>query len=114
MANEMETALKNIATSVAQYVKDASIMTVETRYVDVGEGGSPDFDKARPVARTTVKLDGDSETVLPMRKNEAGIDVVDSDLFELHQQNVNTAIQYRASILNALLGTLSPRGRGGA
>jgi len=114
MANEMETALKNIAASVAQYVKDASVMAVETRYVEVGEGGSADFDKAKPAARTTIKLDGDSETVLPMRKNEAGVAVVDSELFELHQQNVNTAIQYRASILNALLGTLAPRSRGGA
>jgi hypothetical protein len=34
---------------------------------------------------------------------------VDAALFELHQQNVNTAIEYRARILNSLLSTLQPR-----
>jgi hypothetical protein len=110
MANELDTALKNIATTLAQYVKDASMMQVETRYVEISEGSAVEFDKARPVARTVIKLDGDSETVLPMRKNEAGVTVVDSELFDLHQQNVTTAIEYRARILNALLSTLSSRG----
>lgn len=106
MANEFSTALKNVATSIAQYVKDASIMQVETRYVEIGEAGSADFDSAKPVARTIIKLDGDSETILPMRKNEAGANVVDTELFELHQENVLTAIEYRASILDSLLGIL--------
>jgi hypothetical protein len=110
MANELDTALKNIATTLAQYVKDASTMQVETRYVEIGENSAVEFDKARPVARTVIKLDGDSETVLPMRKNEAGATVVDSELFDLHQQNVTTAIEYRARILNALLSSLSSRG----
>jgi hypothetical protein len=110
MANEFDTALKNIATSVAQYVKDASMMQVETLYVEIGEKGSADFAAAKPAARTIIKLDGDSETILPLRKNEAGGTVVDSDLFDLHKQNVSTAIEYRARILNALLGTLSGRG----
>lgn len=110
MANEFDTALKNVATSIAQYVKDASIMKVETRYVEIGEKGSADFEAARPVARTVIKLDGDSETILPTRKNEAGSTVVDSELFELHKQNVSTAIEYRARILSSLLSTLSGRG----
>jgi len=109
MANELDTALKNVATSIAQYVKDASMMQVETRYVEIGDAGSTEFDNAKPVARTVIKLDGDSETILPMRKNEAGTTVVDSELFELHQENVLTAIEYRSSILNALLSTLSGR-----
>jgi hypothetical protein len=32
-------------------------------------------------------------------------------LFELHQQNVATAIDYRARILNALLSTVMSRNR---
>ena len=109
MANEFETALKNVATSIAQYVKDASMMQVETHYVEIVGNDPAGFEKARPVARTIIKLDGDSETVVPMRKNEAGNSVVDTELFELHQQNVSTAIDYRARILNALLSTLSAR-----
>ncbi|UCH61175.1 MAG: hypothetical protein JSV61_06755 [Anaerolineales bacterium] len=109
MANEFDTALKNVASSISQYVKDASMMQVETRYVEIAEDGPSGFDAAKPVARTIIKLDGDSETILPMRKNEAGSTVVDTELFELHQQNVSTAIDYRARILNALLSTLASR-----
>lgn len=106
MANELENAIRTAATSVAKYVKDASMMTVETLYVEVGANGAADFDQARPLARTIIRLDGDSEVIAPLRMNEAGAMEVDSGLFDLHQQNVNTAIEYRARILNALLETL--------
>ena len=109
MANELETAIKNAATAVAQYVKDASEMAVETRYVDISGEGTKDFDQARPVARTVVRLDGDSETVVPVRSNEAGVLEVDEGLFELHRQNVATTIEYRSRILNALLEILQTR-----
>lgn len=111
MATEFESALKNAATSVAQYVRDAATMQVETKYVEVAPGGAADFTQAHPIARTIIKLDGDSETIVPMRLNEAGVLEVDAALFEMHQQNVSTAIEYRASILNALLEALrTPRG----
>lgn len=109
MPNEFENALKNTAASVAKYVQDAATLQVETRYVEVSSNAAPDFEQARPAARTVIRLDGDSEAVLPMRKNEAGTMEVDAALFELHQQNVSTAIEYRARILNALLSTLLPR-----
>jgi hypothetical protein len=48
-----------------------------------------------------------------MRRNETGALEVDVTLFELHQQNVATAIDYRSSILNALLGTLVSQRRSG-
>jgi len=111
MPNEFDTALKNTAASIAKYVQDAATLQVESRYVDVSIDGTPDFDKARPVARTIVRLDGDSETVIPMRKGAAGALEVDASLFELHQQNVATAIDYRARILNALLSALPTRAR---
>jgi len=109
MANEFDNALKSVATSIAKYVKDASMMQVETRYVEIGGSGPAEFEEARSVARTIIKLDGDSETILPMRKNESGATVVDTELFELHQENVNTAINYRSSILSAMLTTLAER-----
>ena len=109
MANELETAIKNAATAVAQYVKDVSEMTVETRYVDISGEEMKNFDQARPVARTIVRLDGDSQTVVPVRPNAAGVLEVDDGLFELHRQNVATTIDYRSRILNALLGILQTR-----
>jgi hypothetical protein len=111
MPNEFETALKNTAASVAKYVQDVATLQVETRYVDIGGDGLPAFDQARPVARSVIRLDGDSETVVPMRKGASGALEVDSTLFELHQQNVATAIDYRARMLSALLSALPSRAR---
>ena len=109
MVSELDTALKNAATVVGQYVKDVATMTVETKYVVLGTDGSVDFSQARPAARTIIKLDGDSESVVPVRLNQAGVTEVDSALLELHQQNVTTTIEYRTRMLNALLGTLGVR-----
>jgi len=103
MANDVREAIKSAADQIAKYVQDAATMTVETKYVEMGAAG---FDDAKLAARTIVKLDGDSETVLPMKKNEAGPLEVDTVVFELHQQNVQTAIDYRAKILNSLIGLL--------
>ena len=110
MANEFRDAMKNAADQIAKYVQDAATMTVETRYVEMGSAG---FDNAQLAARTIVKLDGDSETVLPMKKNDAGGLEVDAAVYELHQQNVQTAIDYRAKILNALIGLLRGGGTAG-
>ncbi len=44
-----------------------------------------------------------------MRAAEAGGLEVDLSLFNLHQENVNTAIEYRARILNSLLSPLLAR-----
>ncbi len=103
MANDVREAIKSAADQIAKYVQDAATMTVDTKYVEMGAAG---FEDAKLAARTIVKLDGDSETVLPMKKNEAGTLEVDTVVFELHQQNVQTAIDYRAKILNSLIGLL--------
>ena len=107
MASELREAVKSAADQIAKYVQDAATMTVETKYVEMGATG---FDDAKLAARTIVKLDGDSETVLPMKKNEAGGLDVDTAVYELHQQNVQTAIDYRAKILNSLIGLLRSGG----
>lgn len=106
MATELENSVKNAGAKVAQYVADVATMTVETKYVEIGPGGNVDFSQAKPAARTVIKLDGDSETVIPMHQTETGEFEVDTLLFDLHQSNVTTAIDYRASMLDALLGTL--------
>jgi hypothetical protein len=105
MADEMENALKSIATQITNYVKDAATLSVETKFVTVEADGAANFDQARPAARTIIKLDGDSEAVVPVQKGETGL-VVDRALFELHERNVGTAIEYRTRVLNALLTML--------
>lgn len=103
MANaEVKEALKNVADKIAQYVEDVASMTVETRYVEIGGKA----DDAKLAARTVVKLDGDSESIIPMKKGADGILAVDSLVNEVHQQNVQAAINYRAEMLERLLAVL--------
>ena len=109
MANELETAVKSAAVKIAKYVDDAATLTVETRYVEIGGAEAQDFASAKAVARTVVRLDGDSQAVVPMRRTEAGGLEVDTGLFDAHQRNVATAIDYRARLLDALLQALKPR-----
>jgi hypothetical protein len=103
MANELDTALKNVAAQIAKYVQDAAELNVETKSVEVG--ANTDFSQARPVARTVIKLDGDCEAVVPVAAGAAG-QGVDTALFDVHQRNVTVAIEYRARLLNALVGAL--------
>lgn len=104
MANEMSNALKTAAEKIVSYVKDVATMTVETRFVEVStEAGAADFSAAKPAACTVIRLDGDCSAVLPLRRTEAGGLEVDSAVFEMHQQNVQTAIEYRQKMMQALL-----------
>ena len=111
MANDFTSSLRNAAASVARYVDDAATMEVVTKYVKISGDSASDFESAKPVARTIIKLDSDSETIFPMREGQGSALEVDMTLFELHQQNVATAIDYRARILNALLSTVMSRNR---
>lgn len=99
---EIKQALKDAADAIAKYVQDAATMTVETRYVEMGG----DAEKAKLAARTTVKLDGDSESILPMKKSAEGELVVDTVVYEMHQENVQAAIDYRTEMLDRLLTVL--------
>ena len=109
MPNEVENAIKSAATQIAKYVEDVAEMKVETKYVEVGANNEADFAQAKPGAQTVVKLDGDSETIVPLRRNQTGQLEVDTDLYELHQRNVQTAIDYRHKMLQALLDVLKAR-----
>jgi hypothetical protein len=106
MANGIESSVKEVASKVVKFVGDISEMKVETKYVQIGADGTVDFNQARPVARTKIKLDGDSEVIIPLRQPEAGRFEIDSALLEIHRANVTTAIEYRARILNALMGAI--------
>ncbi len=98
---ELKEALKSAADAIAKYVADAATMTVETRYVEMGSSAEP-----KMAARTIIKLDGDSESILPMRKGPDGDLAVDSMINEMHQENVQAAIDYRAEMLERMLTLL--------
>jgi len=99
---EIKEALKNVADQIAKYVDDAASMTVETSYVEVG--GKPE--DAKLAARTIIRLDGDSSNILPMKPSADGTLTVDTAVYDMHQQNVQAASEYRAAILERLLAIL--------
>ena len=99
---EIKEALKNVADTIAKYVENAATMTVETSYVEMGAK----VEDAKLAARTIIKLDGDSSSILPMKKGVDGALTVDSTIYDMHQQNVQAASSYRAAILESLLGIL--------
>lgn len=111
MPSELENSIRAAAEKVAQYVEDAATMEVKTYYVLVGAASAPDMEKDRPGAYTMVKLDGDSKTVVPMREGRDGAIELDGTLFEIHERNVSTATEYRARVLNSLIGLLQRGGR---
>lgn len=107
MANELNVALKNAAEKIVKYVDNVATMSVETRFVEVGGANAADFKAAAPAASTTIRLDGDCSAVLPMRRRADTNELeVDTSMFELHQRNVETAIEYRTKMMDALLQTL--------
>lgn len=107
MPVDLENSVRSAAETVAAYVKDAAMMKVETKYIEVGGGAS----EARLAASTVIRLDGDSETVLPMRTGASGSLEVDAALLDIHERNVAAAIEYRSKMTTALLNLLQTRGR---
>ncbi len=105
MANEFENSLKEAAAKVADYVKNVSELKVTTRWVTLDADGAADFAQAKPAAFTRIALDGDCETIIPVRQTPNGAQVEDA-VFALHKDNVANATAYRAQILGALMSAL--------
>ena len=103
MANDLETSVRNAAQNVAKALEDTTELTVQTQWVEVGDDGAVSWEDARPVSKTVIQLDGDTELTIPMTRSDAGAPETDVALLELHMRNVTSAIEYRSSLLNALL-----------
>ena len=108
MATNLDDSIRNAAAKIAEYIDDAATMTVETKYVRVATDGEALFDEAKPAARSIVKLDGDSESIVPLQETADGRLEVDATILDLHQANVDAAIEYRARMLSVLVGVLKP------
>ena len=104
MSTNLNTSLRNSAAKIAEFVENAAEMSVETKFVVVGDDGATE---PKLAAKTVVKLDGDSETTVPLQAADGGRLEVDSDLYAVHERNVATAIEYRARILQSLMGAFA-------
>jgi hypothetical protein len=134
MPADVENALRNITTEIMNYVRGAAELRVETRYVEVtsGEpgaaaastvaaaGDSATADRVRVAelrqqgqlaAVSVISLDGDSVSIVPVRQGASQTLEIDTALLDQHQRHLDSAIEYRSRILNALLSVLQPRGR---
>ncbi len=100
---EIKEALRSAADTVSKYVRDLGALQVETQMVETGTGNAPLL-----VARTTIKLDGDNSSTIPAVQNAAGKWEVDTVLYALHMQNVQSAIEYRSKMMEAMLKLLHP------
>jgi hypothetical protein len=106
---DLESTIRSAAQKFAQQLKDAGELQVETRFVLIGDDGSVTFDRGkRPIARTVISIDGDTELIIPMRQTATGALERDETLLDLHMKNVSSAIEYRASLLEALLSVVRP------
>jgi hypothetical protein len=106
MASDLENSIKNAAAKLAKALEDATDITVETWYVEVGPGAPADQGDGRLAAKTVIELDGDSKTTIPMNAGGAGGFTINTELQDLHQKNVTTAVEYRARVLDSLLGLI--------
>lgn len=109
MANDLENSIRHVMERIARYVEDVATLTVETGYVNLGANADNDFAQAKPAAHSTIRLDGDCQIIVPMETGASGQLEIDASLFALHERNVNTAIEYRARVLDALLSALQNR-----
>ena len=109
MATNLEGSIRNAAAKIVEYIDDAATMSVDTKYVRVAADGETLFEEAKPAARSIVKLDGDSESIVPLQETPEGRQEVDAALLELHRANVNAAIEYRARMLGVLVDILKQR-----
>ncbi len=98
---DLATALKKAGEELAKQISDASELQVETKWVLADEKGDVDWNAAKPAARTTIKLDGDSELIVPMSK-EGDTLVVRKDLLALHEANVANARAYREKLYDMI------------
>jgi hypothetical protein len=101
----VRTALQNLAEALA----NASELKVETRYKVVESAGSDDLSGSVLAAQTEIQLDGDHRAIIPVTRTPANQIVIEEALLDFHLRNVQTAITYRAGMVNALLDVVRRR-----
>ncbi|MEM9456889.1 MAG: hypothetical protein AAGF11_22110 [Myxococcota bacterium] len=100
---EIKEALRTAANTVSKYVGDVAVLQVETQTLETAGGKEPVL-----AARTIIKLDGDNTSVVPGVLGDSGKWEIDTVLYDLHLQNVRSAIDYRARMVESMLTLLRP------
>jgi hypothetical protein len=112
MPTQLETDVRRAAEKLAKMLADASDVTIQTNYIEIDANATVDMTdeatikQSKPAAFTQIMLDGDNLTIIPMRRTTEGGLVIDETLLDLHTQNVDAAIEYRARAIEALAGAV--------
>lgn len=104
MANGVDAALRGAAEKLGTYLDGLSKMQVETYGTEL-DGNGKLTDQRLLMAQTTLSIDGDTTVLVPMKLVDNQV-VVDTDLLALHEKHVKTAMDYRASVIAALISAL--------
>jgi len=108
---DLTTALKKAAEELAKQLSDASELRVETLWVLADSNGDVNWEAAKPVALTTIQLDGDSKLIVPMTKEGENF-ILRRDLLNVHEGNVQSARAYREKIYDIIMEVVKEvRGR---
>ena len=106
MAADLESSVRTAAQKLAKALEEATELTVETQWVEVGDDGAVSWDDARPVSKTVIALDGDTTMTVPMKRSAEGTLESDTELLALHMRNVQAAIDYRNGLLESLMSII--------
>jgi hypothetical protein len=110
MPSDLETNIRSALEKLSKALADASELTVSTYFKDMSQNQTQDLSNPELAAQTKIELDGDQTAIVPVTRGESGDIVLQNALLDFHLRNVQSAVAYRASILNALLELA--RGRG--
>lgn len=97
VTSDLVTALRQAGEELARQISDVSAVQVKTFYTIVGENTTPEL-----LASTEIQLDGDTETIVPLRR-EGNVLVRDLELLELHHVSVENAVTYREKLVNQIM-----------
>lgn len=101
---DVNEVLRQSAERIARYIDDLAEMRVTTTLIEPTTGRKGINEVA--TVQSTIRLDGDSQSTIPLTNDEKGNPMVNSELYELHQMNIKAVTAYRAQTLQALLTIL--------
>jgi isocitrate dehydrogenase kinase/phosphatase len=106
--SSIERNINEVIQQITAALKDAAEITVSTKFVEVEPNAATEPAAAKLLAQTIIRLDGDYDAIVPMRKNADGNVQIDDTLLELHREHVRQAREYRDGLLQILLGVVRP------
>lgn len=106
--SSIERNINEVIQQITAALKDTAEITVSTKFVEVEPNAAAEPAAAKLLAQTIIKLDGDYDAIVPMRKNAQGVLEIDQTLLDLHREHVRLAREYRDGLLQALLSIVRP------